>query len=118
MADLLALLGFEPKQGETSNVDLILRVNGRVSKGQDYESAQTCNALGILDVARCLAMAGCTREHALAYMVRSAISDEPKKSNVETLAAQIAEDFKAQMQSAPKVKREGKRTGELMFARV
>ena len=118
IADLLAKLEIEPKQGESLGVNLSLSLMGEISKGLDYESAQTCNALGMLDVARCLAMAGCTRESALAYMTSRAITEEPLKDNVETIALSIVEDFKLAMQSLPKAARMGKRTGSFTIQAI
>lgn len=115
LADILADNGIEPLQGQTIGVQLEIRVKGNISKGEDYESAQTCNALGILDVCRVLAMAGITRERALELVTASALGETKCKEETEKMAVELVESFKEKMQSLPKAKRDGKRTGKFVL---
>lgn len=78
---ILEALSLAPHPGQARDIDVIVRLAGRVSRGEDTEKAATCSALSLATVGELLRRLGATRESALDMIVKAAsgsleVSDE------------------------------------------
>jgi len=113
LADILEENGIAPIEGQTVACEISLTVKGTLSKGESYMAAQTCNALGLIDLARAFRACGVTKNAVKKNVLLSALGKLQLNAEKESEAQAIAKEIQAVFQRLPKAKREGKRTGKL-----
>jgi hypothetical protein len=113
LADLSAEMGFAPAQGQTVKVEFTATIKGELSKGENYLAAQTCNALGLEDIALAFVSMGATKNAVRKMVCLAALGKLKVSEDKRKLAEECAEEIRAVFQRLPKAEREGKRTGKL-----
>ena len=113
LADISAEIGFAPIEGQTVKVEFTATIKGTLTKGESYLAAQTCNALGLIDVARLLIQTGAPKNAIRKNVILAALGKLQFTEEKEKAAADCVKEIQAVFQRLPKAKREGKRTGKL-----
>ncbi len=113
LADIAAELGFAPKEGQTVKVEFTATIKGTLSKGMDYTSAQTCNALGLEDLALAFVSMGATKNAVRKAVCLAALGKLKLSQEKQELARDCVAEIQAIFKRLPQAKREGRRTGKL-----
>lgn len=116
-AELLSLLGVTCPAGETLNVDKVVRLQGTITKGEDYKADATCKALSLITVGCILRHCGITREFAIAAAIKAIweAQDYTLGNKPDARDKEFAEEFKrAVAKELPQTQCDGKRTGSLL----
>lgn len=71
-AGILEALSLSAHPGQSRDIDITVRLQGRVSRGEDTTKAATCAALSLATIGELLRRLGCTKESAIDMIVDAA----------------------------------------------
>jgi len=88
--------------GQSYQIAGTFDIEAVVNVSESFEVAQTCKALGLVDVAAILVKAGCMREVAVKLVVDAALKGDGESLRNDPRVVGIIEDVKERFQKEPK----------------
>ena len=100
-------------------IDIVVRVHGAMTVGDDFEQSPTARAVSLETVATALYFAGVTRERAVAALERAALGKATEADDKrEVVVKAIVGDLKAMYASLPKEAKRGQVRATLIVNEV